>query len=113
MSDIVIENDVLDRIQYLLSFRHWSVYQLAKASGLSYSSLNNLFKRRTCPTIATLDKICAGFEISLTDFFNFQKNPLRNETISEDQQELLNAYDSLSAKDRELLRAYLKGLCRK
>lgn len=112
-SDNVIENEVLDRIQYLLEFNHWSVYQLAKASDLPYSSLNNLFNRRTCPTIVTLEKICAGFEISLADFFDFQASVLRNESISEEQQTLLNSYESLSMRDKELLQTYLRGLCKK
>ena len=106
----MIEEKVLDRIQQLLTFNHWSLYKLAKASELPYSSLNNLFNRRTCPTIATLEKICKGFNISLTDFFNFEENPLRNDSISEKEQLLLNAYSSLSQKDQELLTAYLKGL---
>lgn len=109
----MIEDKVLDRIQYFLDFNHWSVYKLAKASGLSYSSLNNLFNRRTCPTIATLERICNGFHISLSEFFDFQENPLRNETISEEEQDILNSYQSLSMKDKELLRAYLQGLCKK
>lgn len=106
----MIEDKVLDRIQQLLTFNQWSLYKLAKVSDLPYSSLNNLFNRRTCPTIATLEKICNGFNISLTDFFNFKENPLRNETISEEEQRLLNAYASLSQKDKDLLTAYLKGL---
>ncbi len=109
----MIENNVLDRIQYFLDFNHWSLYKLAKCSGLPYSSLNNLFNRRTCPTIATLEKICGGLQISLSEFFDFQDNPLRNETITAEQQDLLNAYDSLSIRDKELLQAYLKGLCKK
>ena len=104
---------MLDRIQYFLNFNHWSLYKLAKASGLPYSSLNNLFNRRTCPTIATLEKICNGFQISLSEFFDFQTNPLRNEIISEEKQNILNSYDSLSIRDKELLQAYLKGLCKK
>lgn len=106
----MIEDKVLDRIQQLLSFNQWSLYKLAKESDLSYSSLNNLVNRRTCPTIATLEKICNGFNISLCNFFTFTKNPLRNENISEEEQRLLNAYASLSQKDKELLTAYLKGL---
>ena len=106
----MIEDKVLDRIQQLMTFNHWSLYKLAKASELPYSSLNNLFNRRTCPTIATLEKICNGFNITLTDFFCFTKNPLRNESISEEEQRLINAYSSLSQKDKELLIAYLKGL---
>lgn len=106
----MIEDRVLDRIQQLLTFNQWSLYKLAKESDLSYSSLNNLVNRRTCPTIATLEKICNGFNISLTDFFNFIENPLRNETISEEEQKLINSYASLSQKDKDLLIAYLKGL---
>ena len=109
----MIEDNVLERIQYFLDFNHWSVYKLAKSSGLSYSSLNNLFNRRTCPTIATLERICNGFQISLSEFFDFQENPLRNETISEEEQDILNSYQSLSIKDKELLHAYLQGLCKK
>ena len=101
---------MLDRIQQLLMFNQWSLYKLAKVSDLPYSSLSNLINRRTCPTIATLEKICNGFNISLTDFFNFKENPLRNETISEEEQRLLNAYSALSQKDKDLLTAYLKGL---
>lgn len=101
---------MLDRIQQLLIFNQWSLYKLAKVSDLPYSSLSNLINRRTCPTLATLEKICNGFNISLTDFFNFKENPLRNESISEEEQQLLNAYAALSQKDKDLLTAYLKGL---
>ena len=107
---LLIEDKVLARIQQLLTFNQWSLYKLAKESGLPYSSLNNLIHRGTCPTISTLEKICHGFDISLTDFFDFPKNPLRNETISEEEQCLINAYTSLSQKDKDLLIAYLKGL---
>ena len=43
MEDIMIEQDVLDRIQQLLTFKHWSLYKLAKQSDIPYSSLNNIF----------------------------------------------------------------------
>lgn len=109
----MIEDDVINRIRQLLDFNHWSLYKLAKKSGLPYSSLNNLFHRKNCPTIATLERICIGFGISLPEFFNFTDNPLRNYEISPEQQNLLYSYDSLSVKDKELLQAYLRGLCKK
>ena len=109
----MIEDDVINRIQELLDFNHWSLYKLAKESSLPYSSLNNLFHRKNCPTIATLERICIGFGISLPEFFNFTENPLRNNNISPEKQDILNSYDSLSAKDKELLVAYLRGLCKK
>jgi transcriptional regulator with XRE-family HTH domain len=106
----LIEQEVLNRIRYLLEYNHWSIYKLAKVSNMSYSSLNNIFVRQTCPSIATLEKICNGFGISLSEFFDYKKNPLRQESLSEEQQELLITYNSFSGRKKELLNAYLKGL---
>lgn len=106
----MIEQDVLDRIQQLLTFKHWSLYKLAKQSDIPYSSLNNIFNRQTCPTMVTLEKICHGFNISLSEFFSFESNPLRNELLSDDEEELLNTYKELSVQNKKLLKAYLDGL---
>ena len=106
----LIEDMVLERIQQLLDFNHWTVYKLAKSSDLAYSSLNNLFNRRTCPSIATLQKICNGFQISLLEFFDFGENPLRSENLSEEEQDLIISFNALSRKDKDILLAYLKGL---
>lgn len=109
----MIENEVLGRIRELLEWNKWTIYKLAKASGIPYSSLNNCFLRNTYPTIPTLEKLCIGLNISLSDFFDFKKNPLRDASLSEDEQNLLNAYQTLSVRDKELLNAYLDGLNKK
>ena len=109
----MVENEVLLRIRELLKLNRWTIYKLAKASGVPYSSLNNCFLRNTCPTIPTLEKLCMGLNISLSDFFNYKKNPLRDTSLSEAEQELVSTYRQLSIKDRELLGAYLDGMSRK
>ena len=109
----MIEQEVLARIQQLLDFRHWTLYKLAKQSDIPYSSLNNIFNRQTCPTVVTLQKICKGFDISLSEFFSFAENPLRNETINPEQQDILNSYEELSVQDKKLLQAYLQGLSKR
>ena len=109
----MIEQDVLNRIEFFLNFKHWSIYKLAKESGLSYSSLNNIFNRKTCPSIVTLEKICHGFGITLSEFFEYDNNPLRSEEISEREQDILNSFRTLSISDKNLLEAYLNGLCKK
>ena len=109
----MIENEVLGRIREFLKLNHWSIYKLAKESGVPYSSLNNIFLRNTCPTISTLEKLCKGLNIRLSDFFDFKKNPLRDPSLSEDEQNLLSAYRKLSIRDKELLNAYLDGLNKK
>ena len=109
----MIENEVLQRIREFLKLNCWSIYKLAKESGIPYSSLNNCFLRNTCPTIPTLEKLCAGLNISLSDFFNYKENPLRDTSLSEDEQNLLSVYRKLSIKDKGLLNAYLEGLSKK
>lgn len=109
----MIEQEVLARIQQLLDFKHWTLYKLAKMADIPYSSLNNIFNRQTCPTVVTLEKICKGFDISLSEFFTFSENPLRNEILTPEQQDLLNSYEELSVQDKRLLQAYLQGLNKK
>lgn len=109
----LIEEEVLNRIDFLLKYKHWTLYKLAKVSGLPYSSLNNIFNRRTCPTIPTLEKICKGFNITLSQFFEYGTNPLKAEGLTDNEQEILNAYNSLSRRDRDRFEGYLMGLCKK
>ncbi len=109
----MVENEVLGRIREFLKLNKWSIYRLAKESNIPYSSLNNIFIRNTYPTIPTLEKLCKGFNISLSDFFDFKRNPLRDTSLSEDEQNLLSAYRTLSIRDKELLNAYLDGLSKK
>ena len=61
--------DTLQRLTQLMNERGWSVYRLAKNCGLSESTLANVFKRNTVPTITTLERICGGLGITLSQFF--------------------------------------------
>lgn len=108
----MIENEVLDRINYFLDFKHWTLYLLAKEADIPYSSLHNLFVRNTCPTIPTLEKICAGFGIGLSEFFSYRENPLHSEQLSEKEEEIVYTYRRLSVQDKALFEAYLDGLCK-
>ena len=61
--------DVLARIRSLMRERGWTQYRLAKNSGLSESTIANVFKRNTMPSIPTLEAICNCMGISLSQFF--------------------------------------------
>ena len=56
------QNYVLSRIKELLEQRNWSLYKLAHEASIPYSSLNSLFQKNNQPTVATVEKICAGFD---------------------------------------------------
>lgn len=61
--------DVNQRIKALQKERNWSDYNLAKESQLPESTIGNLFRRKSSPSISTLESICRGFQISLSEFF--------------------------------------------
>ena len=63
--------DTHSKLRQLMSERGWTAYRLAKESGLSESTLANIFKRNTVPSISTLEAVCAAFGISLAQFFSF------------------------------------------
>lgn len=95
-------NKLLTKIQQLLDERNWSLYKLSKESHIPYSSLNSLFLKNNQPTVATLEKICNGFHITLSEFFS-DNTPYRNETpiITEEEQKILDSFRSLSNKDKQ------------
>ena len=61
--------DTHKRLRQLLNERGWTEYRLSKQCGLSESTLANIFKRNTVPSIGTLEAICKGFGITLSQFF--------------------------------------------
>ena len=61
--------DANARLQQLLQERGWTEYKLSKECGLAQSTIGNIFRRNTVPSIATLETICRGFGITLSQFF--------------------------------------------
>lgn len=62
--------DTHTRLRQLLKARGWTKYRLSKACGLSQSTIGNVFRRNTIPSVATLEAICDGFGITLSQFFS-------------------------------------------
>ncbi len=62
--------DVHQKLDQLMQNRSWSAYRLSKECGLSESTIANILKKRNAtPSIATLEALCAGFGITLSQFF--------------------------------------------
>ena len=90
--------DTIERIKYHMQLRGWSEYRLAKESKLSQSTISNIFRRNTLPSISTLEIICKAFGISLSQFF---ADNIDDSLLSEEQKELLQYWSKLSAKKRK------------
>ena len=61
--------DVHERLKEILNERGWSEYRLARECGLSDSTIHNIYRRNASPSSPTLEIICHGFGITLSQFF--------------------------------------------
>ncbi len=92
--------DTIERLKHHMELRGWSEYRLAKESGLSQSTIANIFRRNTLPSIPTLEIICNAFGITLSQFFMDDEN---SSSLSEEQKNLLKNWGKLSKSKRRAL----------
>lgn len=87
-----------------MELRGWSEYRLAKESGLSQSTIANVFHRNTLPSIPTLESMCKAFGITLSQFFDESDPP------GAAQAALLRDWYALSPTQRVLIQDLMREL---
>jgi transcriptional regulator with XRE-family HTH domain len=91
--------NVNERIKKMMKERDWTEYRLAVESGLSQSTIANLFRRNTVPSVMTIEAICEGFGISLAQFF--AEDDLVE--LSDEQRRIFDKWLSLTVKQKKLI----------
>lgn len=96
--------DTNEKLRQLLQELGWSEYRLAKNSGLSESTIANIYRRNTVPSIATLEAICKGFGITLSQFF------ADNEMVelTPELKQLFNLWMPLTMKQKQAVLSMLQ-----
>lgn len=102
--------DVYARINELLSERNWTLYKLADVCDLPRSSLYNMMERNNMPSLPTLETICGGMGISLSDFFIFASPSKDGGYLSENELKLLEVNRTLPSRHQEILLTYAIGM---
>ena len=85
-------------------------YRLSQVTGIEQSTLSNLMTRKSLPNIVTLSRICDGFGITLSQFFQ-EGNEILD--LSKEQRHVLETWSDLSEEDRKYVSIYVQGLQRK
>lgn len=62
--------DALERLKELREAKGWSVYKLAKLSGIPQSSIATWYGKSLCPPVDKLEILCNTLGISLSEFFS-------------------------------------------
>lgn len=99
--------DILNRIRQLKDERGWSNYRLAKEAGISENVLNNLFRLNNQPTIPTLEALCKGFGLSLSQFFAEGNEAV---VLNGEQREMLDIWNTLNKEQKAALLELLKKM---
>ena len=89
--------DILERLRKLMDARGWTMYRLAKESGLTESTIANIYRRNAIPSIDTLEKICQGFGITLSQFFADAELV----ELTEDLKEVFENWRTLTPEQKE------------
>ena len=98
--------DVKQRLKSIMDERGWTMYRLAKESGVAWTTIRNMYARNTEPSIQTLEALCAGMGITLPQFFD-EDNTMG---ISPEQSSLLQRWSRLHEKDRCLVSELVDSL---
>ena len=94
-------NTVLSTIIAYREERGWTEYQLAEHSGLPQTTISSWYCKNTIPTIPSLEKICAAFGISLSQFFaEVSGEPV---SLTVEQCRLLEKWNTLSENGKQAL----------
>ncbi len=101
------EKYITNRIKELCDRKQMSMYALSKKTGISQSSLSNLMKRGSTPTFYTLDRICEGLGITLSQFF---AGDIENLDLSSEQKRVLQIWESLTDREKEAVEIYVRGM---
>ena len=97
--------DILKEITRLRLERNWSEYELAKNSGLTQSTISTWYRKNQILTIQTLDKICKGFGITLSQFFAEGDDAI---SLTSEQKEILNNWSCLNEHQKQVISDLLK-----
>ena len=61
--------DIHERLRQLLQERGWTEYRLSRECNLTQSTIGNIYRRNSMPSLATLETICEGFGITMSQLF--------------------------------------------
>ncbi len=92
--------DVLNEITRLRLNRNWSEYELAKRAGIPQSTISTWYRKRQLPTLPSLEKLCEGFGITLSQFFAEAEEPV---LLTPEERALLDCWTALPERQRTLL----------
>ncbi|MDD5016881.1 MAG: helix-turn-helix transcriptional regulator [Eubacteriales bacterium] len=99
--------DIYRKIDKLCKDRGWTIYELCKRANIPQTTLSSSRKRNNDPSISTLEALCEGFGITMSQFFSESNVPL---DLTDKQKELLEQWGYLSDKQKKAVYELIKNM---
>lgn len=91
---------ILERILQLREERGWSEYRLSEEAGIAQSTISSWFRKNVNPTKTSLEKICKAFNITMSQFFAFDNEPV---VLTDKQRQVLENWNKLNSKQQDII----------
>ena len=98
--------DILERLNKVLKEAGITRYRLSKKCDVPEETLTGIFNRGSIPTIVTLEAICKGLNITLSQFF--AENDMIE--LKTEIKELYSDWRFLTPKQKELTKQFVKEM---
>jgi transcriptional regulator with XRE-family HTH domain len=98
--------DILERLNKVLKEAGITRYRLSKKCDVPEETLTGIFNRGSIPTIVTLEAICKGLNITLSQFF--AENDMIE--LTPELKELYSDWRFLTPKQKELTKQFVKEM---
>lgn len=90
----------LDRIKFLMQERGWSQGQLAKMAGLPRSTVTNMFRRETEPSLTSLIAIGKAFGLTPMQVLSMGNTMVE---LTPEQQEFFMDWAALTGEQKQIV----------
>lgn len=100
------EFNILEKITQERLARGWSEYTLAKNSDIAQSTISTWYRKDLQPSVASIEKICNGLDITLSQFFSYEN---KNNDLTPGQQDILELWKNLNDSQKNALLNMLKS----
>lgn len=91
---------ILERILQLREERGWTEYRLSEEAGIPQSTISSWFRKNVNPSKASLEKICKAFNITMSQFFAFDNEPV---VLTDKQRQVLENWNKLNPKQQDII----------
>lgn len=98
---------ICERIIQLRAERNWTEYRLSEESGVPQSTISSWFRQNVKPSNRSLEKICKAFNMTMSQFYSFQNEPV---TLTERQRQVLDNWNKLNPKQQDIILELLNSM---